>query len=235
MTLPDRPAARANPGAVSRGATSAGPLPAGFRPKGFALVLSGPSGVGKSSVCQHLMASRDDVVFSVSATTRPRREGEVHGREYWFYDEAEFRRRVAAGEFVEHAEVHGRLYGTPRAPLERELAAGSIVLLDVDIQGGRSLRRAFPDGVFVFVYPPSLAALEERLRARASDSEDVIETRLAKAPEEMSAFVEYDYLVVNNELEQASRQVAAIVEAERARLTRLEPPGRSPRGACPGD
>jgi len=202
---------------------TASDLPRGFRPKGFPVVLSGPSGVGKTSVVSHLLSGTDDIVFSVSATTRPCREGETHGREYWFYDEERFRHGVAAGEFVEHASVHGRWYGTPRAPLEEALAGGKIVILDVDVQGGRSLRQPFPDGVFVFVYPPSLEALEERLRGRATDSPAVIAERLANAPGEMSQYVSYDYIIVNDELERARAVMEAILVAERARRIRLTP------------
>jgi guanylate kinase len=179
--------------------------------------------VGKTSIYSRLLAERDDVEFSVSATTRPRREGEVDGQDYWFLTVPEFRRRVAAGEFAEHAEVHGRLYGTLRAPVDAGLARGRIVVLDVDVQGGRSLRAAYPDGAFVFIYPPSFAVLESRLRGRASDRPEVIAQRLADAPGELSRYTEYDYIVVNDVLARAQAQLAAIVEAERARLRRLEP------------
>ena len=198
-------------------------LPRGFAPRGFPLVLSGPSGAGKTSVVSHLLARAGDVVFSVSATTRPRREGEAEGREYFYYDEERFRRGVESGEFVEHASVHGRWYGTPKAPLEKALAEGKIVILDVDVQGGRSLRRACPDGVFVFVYPPSLAALEARLRGRATDLPSVIAERLANAPGEMACYVEYDYVIVNDDLARARAVMDAILAAERARVARLRP------------
>jgi guanylate kinase len=198
-------------------------LPRGFRPRGFPVVLSGPSGVGKTSVVSHLLSRADDIVFSVSATTRACREGETHGREYWFYDEERFQKGVDSGEFVEHACVHGRWYGTPRAPLEEALSQGKIVILDVDVQGGHSLRDAFPDGAFVFVYPPSLEALEQRLRGRATDSPEVIAERLANAPGEMSQYVAYDYIIVNDDLERARGVMEAILVAERARRVRLAP------------
>ena len=198
-------------------------LPRGFKPRGFPLVLSGPSGVGKTSVVGHLLSRGGDIVFSVSATTRPRREGESDGREYLFYDEERFRRGVESGEFVEHASVHGRWYGTPRAPLEAALARGQIVILDVDVQGGRSLRHACPDGVFVFVYPPSLEVLEARLRGRATDAPQVIAERLANAPGEMARYVEYDYVIVNDDLTHARATMDAILAAERARVSRLDP------------
>jgi guanylate kinase len=198
-------------------------LPRGFRRRGFPLVLSGPSGVGKTSVVSHLLSLGGDVVFSVSATTRPRREGETEGREYFFYDEERFRKGVESGEFVEHASVHGRWYGTPTAPLQAALAEGKIVILDVDVQGGRSLRLACPDGVFVFVYPPSLEALEARLRGRATDLPEVIAERLANAPGEMARYVEYDYVIVNDDLVHARATMDAILAAERARVSRLDP------------
>jgi guanylate kinase len=204
-------------------ARSSTTLPRGFRPRGFPLVLSGPSGVGKTSVVSHLLSRDVDIVFSVSATTRPRREGESEGREYFYYDEERFARGVEGGEFVEHASVHGRWYGTPKAPLEAALAQGRIVILDVDVQGGRSLRRACPDGVFVFVYPPSLEALEARLRGRATDAPQVIAERLANAPGEMARYVEYDYVIVNDDLTHARATMDAILAAERARVSRLDP------------
>lgn len=199
---------------------AAGPAVPAFRSKGFPFVVSGPSGVGKTSVYKTLL-QRDDVVFSVSATTRPRRNGEEHGREYWFYDDAEFRRMLAAGEFVEHAEVHGKLYGTLREPLDRWIAEGKAVVLDVDVQGGMSLRAAYPDGVFVFILPPSLEELRRRLEGRGSDTPEVVARRLANAPGEIAHYPQYDYAVVNDDLGKAQTEVAAILTAERCSVGRL--------------
>lgn len=198
-------------------------LPRSFRECGFPLVVTGPSGVGKTSLCRQILADREDVVFSVSATTRPQRKGEVHGKDYWFYDEEEFARLAKKGEFVEFAEVHGLKYGTPRTQLDDWLRAGKVVLLDVDVQGGDSMRAAYPSGVFIFIYPPSLEALRERLERRAADSAEVIELRLGDAPDEMARYKDYDYVVVNDELARARATLAAILEAERRRLIRLEP------------
>lgn len=213
MTLTDGAAPQAGPP----------PVPQGFRPRGFLVVVSGPSGVGKTSIYSRLLQERDDLEFSVSATTRPRRDGETDGQDYWFLTEADFLRRVAAGEFAEHALVHGRRYGTLRAPVDAAVARGRILLLDVDVQGGRSLRACYPDGVFVFIYPPSLAVLEARLRGRASDRPEVIAERLRNAPGEMSHYPAYDYIVINDDLARAQATLAAIVAAERARLSRLVP------------
>jgi guanylate kinase len=202
---------------------AAPPPPRGFRPRGFVVVVSGPSGVGKTSIYSRVLRERGDIEFSVSATTRPRRAGETDGRDYWFLEEADFRRRVAAGEFAEHFEVHGQLYGTLRAPVDEAVAGGRIMLLDVDVQGGRALRAGYPDGVFVFIYPPSFAVLEARLRGRASDRPEVIAERLGNAPGEMAEYAAYDYVIINDDLARAQAQLAAIVEAERCRLARLAP------------
>lgn len=197
--------------------------PTGFRQKGFPLVITGPSGVGKTSVCAKVLAGRDDMVFSVSATTRPRRNGEEHGKDYWFYEKEEFQRLVDTGEFVEHADVHGEFYGTPRTPLDKWLAERKIVLLDVDVQGGEAMRAAYPDGVYVFVYPPSLSSLRARLAVRDTDTAEVVARRMADAPGELACYVNYDYIIVNDDLALAQANLAAIVRAERRRRTRLEP------------
>src|SRR5262249_8879268 len=150
-----------------------------------------------------LLKQRPDCVFSVSATTRPRRATEVEGRDYLFLSADEFAERVAAGFFLETAEVHGHLYGTPVEPVDAQAREGKVVVLDVDVQGGASIRRARPDAVTVFVYPPSLDSLRARLESRGTDSSDVIEERLRNAPAEMAQMSHYGYVIMNDDLERA--------------------------------
>lgn len=195
-------------------------LSAGHRP--FVVVISGPSGVGKSSFVKKLLGAGLNLEYSVSATTRPRRPHEADGRDYFFLDRDEFRRRIEAGEFVEWAEVHGELYGTLRSETERWLKAGN-VLLDIDVQGGRAVRKAYGDGVFIFVLPPSLASLEERLRGRGTDPDERIRLRLDNALREISLVSEYDYAVVNDDLGAALDRVASIIVAESCRASRRLP------------
>lgn len=187
----------------------------------FVVVISGPSGAGKSSFVKALLRGNgEDLTYSVSATTRPKRAHEVEGKDYFFLTRDEFQRRVNAGDFVEHAQVHGEMYGTLRSQIERVLESGRNVLLDVDVQGGQAVRRVYPDAVLIFVLPPSIEDLEERLRARGTDREDRIKVRLENAQREIALMREYDYAVVNDDLETATRQVLAIVEAERCRASR---------------
>ena len=193
----------------------------GPQPHGFLLVVSGPSGAGKGTLVSHLIKQRPDCVFSVSATTRPRRSTEVEGREYMFLTKDEFERRRAAGYFLETAEVHGNLYGTPVEMVDSRVRAGRVVVLDVDVQGGASVRRVRPDAVSVFVYPPSLDSLRARLAARATDSPEVIDQRIANAPAELAQWVHYDYVVMNEQLERAQAQLVAIHDAEHVRVHRL--------------
>jgi guanylate kinase len=188
---------------------------------GFLLVVSGPSGAGKGTLVSYLIEQRPDCVFSVSATTRPRRSTEVEGREYVFLAKEEFERRREAGYFLETAEVHGNLYGTPVDQVDSQVRAGRVVVLDVDVQGGASVRRARPDAVSVFVYPPSLDSLRARLETRATDSPEVIEQRIANAPGELAQWVHYDYVIMNDRLEQARSALLAIHDAEHARVHRL--------------
>jgi guanylate kinase len=196
-----------------------------FRRLGFLVVVSGPSGVGKTSFCSHLLETRKDTVRSISVTTRPIRPGETQGQDYVFVDEGEFQRRAAAGEFLEHAEVHGYLYGTPKRYLEEAIGLGRIVLLNIDVQGGLRVKALHPEGVFIFVYPPSVNSLRVRLEARQQDDAKEIARRLENAPAEMDHYRDYDYVVVNQDLPAALAQVSAIVEAERARVSRLVPEG----------
>jgi guanylate kinase len=187
----------------------------------FVVVISGPSGAGKSSFVKALLGGNGgDLIYSVSATTRPKRAHEVEGKDYFFLTRDEFQRRVDGGDFVEHAQVHGEMYGTLRSQIERVLESGRNVLLDVDVQGGQSVRRVYRDAVLIFVLPPSLEDLEERLRARGTDREDKIQVRLENAQREIALMREYDYAVVNDDLETATRKVLAIIEAERCRASR---------------
>ena len=197
--------------------------PFGFTPSGFLLVISGPSGAGKGTLVERLVTARPECTFSISATTRPRRPNEVDGVQYEFVTRDEFERRRAAGWFLEWAEVHGHLYGTPVTFVDDKVRAGRVVVLDVDVQGGASVRRMRPAAVSVFIYPPSIESLRQRLLARQTDRPEVVERRLQNAPGELAQYREYDYLVVNDELDQAVARLVAIVDAERARVRRLTP------------
>jgi len=191
----------------------------------FLVVLSGPSGVGKTVLCRHLLEQDPTLTLSISATTRPPRGHEKDGVDYYFWSEPEFRAAIERDHFLEWAVVHGNLYGTPRAPLEAELGRGQCPLLDVDVQGGRSVKALVPDAVLILIAPPSSAALESRLRGRRTDAEAVIQERLAAASRELAEWERYDYLVVNDALEVAVTQVASVIGAERLRvMRRIIPP-----------
>ena len=158
---------------------------------------------------------------SISYTTRKPRPGEEHGREYFFIEETEFQQMINRNEFVEWAMVYGHLYGTPAGFVEHEIRAGRVVVLEVDVQGGASVRRAQPQAVSVFLCPPSLEALRHRLLARHTDPPDVVERRLEDAPRELAQYQEYDYLILNDDRDQATARLVAIVDTERARVRRL--------------
>jgi guanylate kinase len=193
-----------------------------IRRRGFLLVLSSPSGAGKTTITRRLVAADLGLALSVSVTTRLPRQGEMEGRDYYFIDQRRFDEMLTRGELLEHATVFGNCYGTPRRPIEEALAAGRDIVGDVDWQGTQQLAKSVPtDLVSVFVLPPSVAALEARLRARAQDSAAVVASRMAKSAEELSHWPEYDYVIVNSDVEESVAQVRAIVAAERLRRTRL--------------
>ncbi len=185
------------------------------------IVVSAPSGAGKTSLCEWVVQALPRLAHSVSYTTRLPRPHEVPGRDYHFVDEATFRAMVERGEFVEWAVVHGHLYGTARAPLEEQVRAGRDVILDIDTRGAEILRGSHPDGVFIFVVPPSWAHLEERLRRRNSDAEVEIQRRLQRAREEVRQYVAYQYVIVNDVFARAAEELKAIILAERLRSSRV--------------
>lgn len=189
--------------------------------RGLLLVLSSPSGAGKTSLARALLESDAGIALSVSVTTRKPRPGEVDGRDYWFVDEAKFKSMADADELLEWATVFGNYYGTPRAPIERALAQGRDVLFDIDWQGTQQLsERMAGDLVRVFVLPPSGETLEARLRTRAQDSDDVVAKRMASASAEISHWAEYDYVIVNADLDHSSASLRSILAAERLRRDR---------------
>jgi len=187
--------------------------------RGTMLVVSGPSGSGKSTICKRLIADAR-VEFSVSATTRAPRTGEVDGRDYHFLDKAAFRREIERGAFIEWAEVHGNLYGTPRVPMEEALAAGRVFLLEIDVQGGTQLKALGLPGIYVFVAPPDMDVLRERLVQRGTDTPEVVERRMTRAHEEMRAVERYDHVVVNRELESAVAEVRRLCGLEKTAAQR---------------
>jgi len=185
--------------------------------RGNLFVISAPSGSGKTTLVRRLLETLDDVCFSISFTTRPLRGTERDGVDYHFVSEADFRARIADGEFLEWAEVHGNLYGSSRVETERIRSQGEDILLDVDVQGAAQVRKAQPDAVTLFVMPPSFDVLEDRLRGRRQDSEAVMEARLDEARHEIHHFKDYDFVLVNDSVERTSELLRAIVLAERAR------------------
>jgi guanylate kinase len=196
--------------------SAAGGPPTEIRRRGFLLVLSSPSGAGKTTITRRLLEHDPSLTLSVSVTTRPPRSSEVDGHDYHFIDQARFDRMAAEGELLEHATVFGHCYGTPRAPIDAAIAEGRDIVTDIDWQGTQQVKASLRDDlVTIFVLPPSAAALEARLRTRAQDSAEVVAARMAKSAEEMSHWPEYGYVIVNDDLEVSVAQALAIVTAER--------------------
>jgi len=187
----------------------------------FPLILSAPSGGGKTTIARRLLEQRSDVGYSISCTTRPPRAGEVPGRDYFFLTAEEFRERRERGEFAECAEVHGQWYGTLRSQIERVLADGKHVIMDIDVQGASQVARTYPHAVLVFVLPPSADVLLARLRARKTEDRASLARRMMNALEELQHAEDYHYVVVNDALEGAVKRVSAVIEAETSRRERI--------------
>lgn len=193
--------------------------------RGLMYVMSSPSGAGKTTITRALLKNNPDVTISISATTRPRRAGEVHGQDYFFVSTEDFRNMVDSGEMLEHAKVFDNYYGTPRGPVEQALSAGKDVIFDIDWQGTQQLREmAREDLATVFILPPSRSDLEKRLRTRSKDtmeSEADIRGRMSKAADEMSHYSEYDYVIINNDINEAIQKAQLILNAERLKRRRI--------------
>ena len=189
--------------------------------RGLLIILSSPSGAGKSTLAARLRAWDSTLNFSVSATTRAPRPGEEHGREYYFHSREEFQDMVAKGDMLEHAEVFGNYYGSPKGPVEEAIKAGRDVLFDIDWQGGQQVRASAlgKHVLSIFILPPSIPELERRLYARAQDSKEVIDGRMSKSRDEISHWPEYDYVLVNEDLDETEARLKTIVSAERLRLS----------------
>lgn len=187
-------------------------------PQGRLFVISGPSAVGKGTIVKELMASSENISLSVSATTRGPREGEVDGVHYYFIDDDEFLKRVDEGGFLEHAGVHGHYYGTPKQPVLEKLEQGCDVILEIDVQGAMQVKDSYSSGVFIFILPPSLHELRERINTRGTESEADVELRMGKAMGEIAYLDKYDYFVINDDLEEAVETVKEIMNAEHHRI-----------------
>lgn len=189
--------------------------------EGLMVVVSSPSGAGRTTIVRRVVPQDETIRYSTSVTTRPKRFGEKEGKDYFFVSEKEFKQRVERGEFVEWAEVHGFMYATPRAPVVQVIQQGGFIILDIDVQGTMRVKEEFPDCVTVFIAPPSLENLEQRLRNRGTDSEELIRRKLQDALREVAKIPGYDYLIINDDLDTAVRQLQAVLEAERCRTKRV--------------
>ena len=188
--------------------------------KGLLMVVSGPSGTGKGTVCSELLAQAEDLAYSISATTRQPRAGEVDGKNYYFMDKPDFEQKIAEGGFLEYANVYGNYYGTPLGKIEERLAKGVDILLEIDTQGALNVMKKCPDGLFIFLVPPSLAELERRIRGRGSETEESLQKRMGSACKEIEDGRKYSYVVVNDTVKHAVQRIMAIRAAEHCRVDR---------------
>ncbi len=193
-----------------------------MKDEGILLVVSGPSGAGKGTICSAVREKYPDLEYSISMTTRAPRNGETEGVSYFFRTDEQFKRLVEEDAFLEYAQVYDHYYGTPKKYVLDKIQAGRSVLLEIDIQGAMQVKKRYPKGVFVYIVPPSLEILSQRIHARGTDSEEVIQNRLAQITNELSMMHQYDYVVVNDVLEDAVHKTCAIIEAEKCKLSRNE-------------
>lgn len=189
--------------------------------RGFLLVISGPSGSGKGTVCKHILERNEKLVFSVSATTRAPRRGEEDGVNYFFVDEESFKEMVENDEFLEYANVHGNFYGTPKKFVLEQIEKGEIVILEIDVQGALQVKESYPEAVFVFLLPPSMSELKNRIKKRGTESQEDIDLRFKNAFEELKFVDEYDYIVINDEVPEAVKKIETIIGAEKLKVKRL--------------
>lgn len=187
---------------------------------GFLLVVSGPSGSGKGTICKKLLKRNKELIFSVSATTRRPRPGEIEGVNYFFIDEKKFKKMIDENEFLEYANVHNNYYGTPKKFVLDEIKKGEIVLLEIDVQGALQIKKAYPEAVLVFLSPPSIDELKSRITKRGTETKKDIDIRLTNAFKEFKYIKEYNYIVINDEITKAVEQIEAIISAEKLKVTR---------------
>ena len=190
--------------------------------KGLLLVVSGPSGAGIGTICKALLNKNDQIKLSVSATTRKPRNGEVHGVNYFFIEKEEFTKMIENGEFLEYAQIYDNFYGTPKAAIIECLEKGQDVILEIEMQGARQIKEVYPEGVFIFVLPPSLEELKSRIVGRGTETQEEIEKRFSCAFEEINQIVNYDYFIVNEDIEKSVSDVEAIICAEKNKVTRYK-------------
>ena len=190
--------------------------------RGLLIVISGPSGAGKGTICKELLNKNDDLYISVSATTRNPRDGEIDGVNYYFIDRSEFMKRIEANDFLEYAEVYGNFYGTPKSKVEEMLLSGKNVILEIDIQGALKVKENSKEGIFVFILPPSMEELKQRIIKRGSETTESLMTRFKSAYQEINYVSKYNYAVVNDQVEEAVKKIEAILTAEKCRVDRIK-------------